>query len=63
MMKRLISLILFLMMVFLVVGCYASLTPEERKAKYDLSTDYGNKPFIGNAGRSDLEWIGRPSPY
>ena len=48
-MKRLISLILFfLMMVFIVIGCFATMTPEQRKETYDLRNTVGNQPFVGD---------------
>jgi len=57
-MKRLIVLILFLMMVFIVVGCFATMTPEERKETYDLRNSAGNSPFIGGGMSSGAhQWI------
>lgn len=56
-MKRLIVLILFLMMGFIVVGCFATMTPEERKETYDLRNSAGNSPFIGGMSPGAHQWI------
>ncbi len=48
-MKRLISLILFLMVVFIVIGCFATMTPEQRKETYDMRGSVGNSPFVGES--------------
>jgi hypothetical protein len=55
MVKSLISLILFLMMVFIVIGCSTTMTPEQRKELYqeregrsDLSSTVGRSPFVGS---------------
>ena len=56
-MKRLISLIVFLMMVFIFMGC-AAMTPEQRKETYDLRKSAGNSPFVGDTspGARDLAY-------
>ena len=57
-MKRLISLIVFLMMVFIFMGCFATMTPEQRKETYDLRSSVGNSPFVGDTspGAHNLAW-------
>jgi hypothetical protein len=58
MMKRLISLILFLVVVFIVIGCFATMTPEQRKETYDLRSSVGSSPFVGDtsSGARDLAY-------
>jgi hypothetical protein len=48
MMKRFMTLILFLMIVFTVIGCFATMSPEERKELYDLQKSVGDKPWVGS---------------
>ena len=56
-MKRLVVLILFLMMVFIVVGCFATMTPEERQETYDLRKSAGDSPSIGATSPGAHQWI------
>jgi hypothetical protein len=57
-MKRLISLIVFLLMVVILIGCFATMTTEQRKETYDLRKSVGNSPFVGDTspGVRDLAW-------
>ncbi len=63
-MKRFISLILFLMLVFIVIGCFATMTPEQRKETYDLRGSVGNAPFGGGGigGGRPMDGHGNPIP-
>jgi len=56
-MKRLISLIVFLMMVFIFMGC-AAMTSEQRKENWDMRMSVGNAPFVGTTSPAarDLAW-------
>jgi hypothetical protein len=47
-MKRFICTIVALMLVSLFVGCFATMTPEERKETYELRKSVGDKPFVGS---------------
>jgi len=57
-MKRLISLILFLMMVVIFIGC-ATTRSEQGSGTYDLRNSVGNSPFVGatSPGARDLTWF------
>ncbi len=58
-MKRLISLIVFLMMVVAIfIGCFATMTPEQREETFDMRKSLGNSPFVGDTspGVRDLAW-------
>jgi len=60
MMKRLIHVIIvaFIFML-LFIGCFATMTPEQRKETYDMRTSVGNSPFVGDANSPnarDLAW-------
>ena len=59
-MNRLITIIIvgFILML-LFIGCFATMTPEQRKETYDMRNSVGNSPFVGNAdspGVRDLAW-------
>lgn len=49
-MKRLISLILFLTMVVILIGC-AGMTGQQPSDKDSLTNEVGKKPFVGNIGK------------
>ncbi len=46
-MKRFIHIILALMLMLLSIGCFATMTQEERKETYDLRKGVGGSPFLG----------------
>ena len=46
-MKRLVTVLLFLIIMFIVIGC-ATTTPEQRKETYDLRSSVGNETFVGD---------------
>ncbi len=57
-MKRLISFILFLMMLVIFIGC-ATMISEQGSGTYDLRNSVGNSPFVGatSPGARDLAWF------
>jgi hypothetical protein len=38
---------MLLMFAFLLVGCFATMSSEERKDTYDLRNGVGGSPFVG----------------
>jgi hypothetical protein len=49
MMKRLIFIIVAFMLMLIFIGCFATMTPEQRKETYDLRRSVGNSPFVGES--------------
>jgi hypothetical protein len=35
------------MLMLIFIGCFATMTPEQRKETYDMRESVGNKPFVG----------------
>ena len=33
--------------MLMVIGCFATMTPEQRKETYDLRKEVGNEQFVG----------------
>ena len=59
-MKKFIYIITVTFMLMLIfIGCYATMTPEQRKETYDLRGSVGNSPFVGatSPGARDLAWF------
>ncbi len=52
------------MLVFIVIGCFATMTPEQRKETYDLRGSVGNAPFGGGGigGGRPMDGHGNPIP-
>jgi hypothetical protein len=48
MMKKFIYIAVAFMLMFIFNGCYATMTPEQRKETYDMRESVGNKPFVGS---------------
>lgn len=46
-MKKFIYMTVAFMVMSVFVGC-ATMTPEERKAKYDMRKEVGNRQFVGD---------------
>jgi len=46
-MKKFIYRTVAFMLMLVFIGC-ATMTPEERKQKYDLRNDVGNSQFVGS---------------
>ncbi len=59
-MKKIIYIITVAFMLMLIfIGCYATMTPEQRKEMYDMRATVGNSPFVGgsSSGARDLAWF------
>ncbi len=58
MMKRFIYIIVAFILMLLFIGCFATMTPEQRKEAYDMRASVGNSPFVGESspGAKDLAW-------
>ena len=58
-MKRFIYIIVAFMLMLIFVGCFATMTPEQRRETYDLRGSVGNSPFVGgsSSGARDLAWF------
>jgi len=48
MMKKFIYITVAFMLMVIFIGCFATMTPEQRKETYDMRENVGNKPFIGS---------------
>ena len=52
-MKKFICIAVAFMLMLILIGCFVTMTSEERKELYDdrsLSNSVGNKPFVGQGG-------------
>ena len=47
MMKKFIFIIVAFMLMLIFIGCFATMTPEQRKETYDMRGSVGNSPFVG----------------
>lgn len=58
-MKRLIYIIVVFMLMLIFVGCFATMTPEQRKETYDMRGSVGNSAFVGESspGARDLAYV------
>jgi hypothetical protein len=52
MMKKSIYITVVFMLMLIFIGCFATMTPDQRKELYDLRENVGNKPFVGSVGSS-----------
>jgi cbb3-type cytochrome oxidase subunit 3 len=58
-MKKFIYVTVALMLLLMFIGCVATMTPEQRKERYDsreinnLTEGVGNKPFVGSPNNLD----------
>ncbi len=58
-MKKFIYVTVALMLMLIFIGCMATMTPEQRKERYDSRETYnltegvGNKPFVGSPNNLD----------
>jgi len=48
-MKKFIYITVVFMLMFIFIGCFATMTPEQRKETYDLRGSVGNSPFVGGS--------------
>jgi ABC-type molybdate transport system substrate-binding protein len=46
-MKRFISISVVLMLMVIVIGCFATMSEEQRKETYDLRQNVGDSHFVG----------------
>jgi ABC-type Fe3+-citrate transport system substrate-binding protein len=51
-MKKFIYITVVFMLMLVFIGC-ASMTPEQRKERYDLRNDVGNSQFAGSSNNLD----------
>jgi hypothetical protein len=49
MMKKFIFIIVAFMLMLIFIGCFATMTPEQRKELYDMRGSVGNSPFVGES--------------
>jgi len=47
-MKKFIYITVAFMLMVIFIGCFATMTPEQRKETYDMRENVGNKPFLGS---------------
>jgi hypothetical protein len=63
-MKKFIYVTVALMLVLILIGCFATMTPEQRKETYDLRKEVGEEPFVGSHfARWDASGFLIPPPY
>jgi hypothetical protein len=48
MMKRLICIIVGFILMLIFIGCFATMTPEQRKETFDMRASVGNAAFVGD---------------
>jgi len=53
-MKKFIYITVAFMVMLVFIGC-ATMTPEERKERYDLRKDVGNSQFVGSSNNLDAK--------
>ncbi|HEX9261195.1 MAG TPA: hypothetical protein VF893_01550 [Candidatus Bathyarchaeia archaeon] len=64
MMKKFIYVIVSFIFVLILIGCFATMTPEQRKETYDLRKEVGEEPFVGSPfARWDASGFLIPPPY
>jgi hypothetical protein len=66
MMKRFIYITVVLMLMLIFIGCFATMTSEERKETYDLRKGVGNSQFVGDSSpeaRNQAQSLIRLSGY
>ena len=59
-MKKFIYITVAFMLMLIFVGCFATMTPEQRKETYDMRGSVGSAPFGGGAMPKDGH--GNPIP-
>ena len=47
-MKRFISITVVLMLMLILIGCFATMDSEQRKETYDLRKSVGSSQFVGD---------------
>ena len=61
-MKKFMFITISFMLMLLFIGCFATMTPEQRRETYDLRTSVGNSTFVGDA-YTDSRGLMVPLPY
>ena len=61
-MKKFIYIIVACMLMMIFIGCFATMTPEQRKDTYDLRKDVGNLQFIGSSNNLDARGLMKALP-
>jgi hypothetical protein len=59
-MKKFIYITVAFMLMLIFIGCFATMTPEQRKETYDMRGSVGNAPFGG--GGMPKDGHGNPIP-
>jgi predicted membrane protein len=61
-MIRFIFITVALMLILIVIGCFATMTPEQRKETYDLRENVGNSQFVGDSS-PEARYFADPQMY
>lgn len=61
-MKKFIYIAIAFMFMLILIGCAATMTPEERKETYDMRKEVGNSQFVGDS-RSNRDAVGMTRPW
>ena len=56
-MKKFIYIAVAFMLILMFIGCFATMTPEQRKETYDLRKEVGSEQFVG-ASKNNFEASG-----
>ena len=62
-MKTFIYITVVLMLMLIFIGCFATMTPEQRKETYDLRSSVGESQFVGNSSGFDSRGLMVPPKY
>ena len=52
-MKKFICIAVAFMLMLILIGCFVTMTSEERKETYDLRKNVGNESFVGSTSPFD----------
>ncbi len=55
-MKRFIYITVACILMAISIGCFATMTPEERKETYDMRKSVGNSAFVGSRA-NDINYV------
>jgi hypothetical protein len=56
-MKKFIYITVALMLTLIFIGCFATMTPEQRKETYDLRSSVGESQFVGSTSSLDARGL------
>ena len=62
-MKKFIYITVAFMLMLIFIGCFATMTPEQRKETYDLRSSVGNQPFVGDPNNLDARGMMKASQW